>query len=239
MEKVVFAVYLDADAPPFASDRILRANAELARSLDADRYPGVALQVEDYDATNRWQRRAEPLDRRVGAVVSAWTECADDMDDLKSGVAALSPDHAGFVVTESVPRCGTDRSASETEPRAGVIVTSLLCRAPAMSRDEFVAHWRDVHQPMSLRIHPQWTYVRNVVSRIVTPGAPEIDAICEEGFESVDDVLDPKRFFGADVTASTWQDNVRTIRDDIALFLDQVRTTATIMREYRLRSLRG
>ncbi len=238
MEKVVYVVYLDIDSAPFEPDRIRRTAADLVRSLDADRYPDVALQVEDHDATSRWQGPTPASGRRVAAILSAWTECADDVEDLERAVVALSPHVAGFVVTESVPRWRTERTTSVTDTQPGVIVTSLLCRAPVMSRDEFVAHWRDVHQPMSLRIHPQWRYVRNVVSRVLTSGAPEIDAVCEEGFESVDDVLDPQRFFGADVSTATWQDNVRTIRDDIPQFLDPARTTATIMREVRVRSFR-
>ena len=125
-----------------------------------------------------------------------------------------------------------------SSPQPGVLVTSLLHRAPSLSRDEFVAHWRDVHQPMSLRIHPQHTYVRNVVARVVEPASPQFDAVCEEGFASVDDVVDRSRFFGADVTGTTWRENATTIGDDIPLFLDVRRTEATITREYRLRDFR-
>ena len=47
---------------------------------------------------------------------------------------------------------------------------------------------------MSLRIHPQWTYARNVITRTLTPGAPDGDAVCEE-VEHLNDVLDPQRFY--------------------------------------------
>lgn len=239
MEKVVFIAFAIDDAPSLDPGATRRFNEELLRSLDPIIYPEVSLQVEDGDATMRWMKRVRPLARRVGAVLSTWTECADNAGDVEAAIARLSDDYAGYVVTESVPRWQTDRSASAVEARPGVLVTSLLCRAPLLTRDEFVAHWRLVHQPMSLRIHPQWTYVRNVVARVLTPDAPEIDALCEEGFAHVDDVIDPARFYGGDVSHTTWKENGRTIGNDVPLFLDTTHTSSTITREYRLRTFRG
>jgi len=91
--------------------------------------------------------------------------------------------------------------------------------------------------PMSLRIHPQHTYVRNVVSRVLTPDAPVVDAICEEGFADVDDVLDQTRFFGADAAEPDWRRSRATIGEDIPHFLDPERTMTSILREHRLRDL--
>ncbi len=256
MEKIVFVAF-DTDAaraddaaptlgpvatiptiPTTPTTPTMQRNENLLATLDPARFPEVALQVEDRDATMRWQRRDRPLAGRVVATLAAWTECGDDASDVEAATARLSSEYAGFVVTEAVPRWRTDRSVSGTEPRPGVVMTSLLRRATQLSRDEFLAHWQHVHQPMSLRIHPQWTYVRNVVARALTAGAPDVDAICEEGFASVDDVLDPARFYGGDLTNASWQDNAQTIGNDVKLFLDAARTTSTIMREYRLRTFR-
>jgi hypothetical protein len=184
--------------------------------------------VEDHEATTRWQR-GHVRARRVAASLSVWTDSGDVADVWRELTA-------GFV-TETVPRRRTTRAPSTTEPQPGVVVTSLLHRRPDMTVDEFVAHWRDVHQPMSLRIHPQHSYVRNLVAPAVAPAtAPSFDAICEEGFAALDDVLEPSRFFGAD-PASRWQDNARTIGDDVPAFLDTEHTVATIMRDSLLRDL--
>lgn len=238
MEKVVFVAFADDDAPGLEPGSVISHTERLSTSLDAARYPELSLQVEDREATMRWQRRTEPMEGRLAAVLSTWTECADETGDVEAAVAQLSDDYAAYVVTEAVPRWNTDRSTSATEPVPGVIVTSLLGRAASMNRAEFEAHWQHVHQPMSLRIHPQWTYVRNLVARTLTPNAPDVDAVCEEGFAMVDDVLEPERFYGADVTNATWQQNAETIGDDVPLFLDMANTTSTIMREYRLRTFR-
>lgn len=212
-------------------------NEHLLASLDAAAFPGLSLQLEDRDAADRWQRGRVPA-RRVAASLAVWAEDGDDVGVITALVSQWWPDHAVCVVTETVPRWRTDRATSFTEPQPGVVVTSLLYRRTGMTPYEFAAHWRDVHQPMSLRIHPQHTYVRNLVTRACAPGrAAAFDAICEEGFASVDDVLDPSRFYGADPTRP-WKDNARTIGDDVPLFLDTERTVATIMREYRLRDFR-
>ena len=239
MEKVVLVAFASDGAPPLADDEVVRLNERLLDVLDPVRYPDLGLQVEDHEATLRWQRRERSLARRLRLSLSAWTECGDDVSELVAALGPLAEDHAAFVVTEAVPRWEADRTVSATEPRPGVTVTSLLCRNPAMTRDEFVAHWRDVHQPMSFRIHPQRTYVRNVVARTLTPETVPIDAVCEEGFTSLDDVLDPARFFGADTSGTTWKENAGVIGADVGLFLDTDHTTATIIRDHRLRSFRS
>ena len=194
-------------------------------------------QLEDRAATDQWQRRTRPLAGRVAASLAVWAEDGDDASAITALVGEWWPDHTVCVVTETVPRWRTDRAVDLRHPQPGVTVTSLLHRRTDMTHVEFTAHWRDVHQPMSLRIHPQHTYVRNLVTRAGAPDAHTFDAICEEGFASIDDVLDPSRFFGAD-TSRPWQDNARTIGDDVPRFLDTDHTVATIMREYRLREFR-
>ena len=58
-----------------------------------------------------------------------------------------------------------------------------------------------------------------LVTRTVAAGTPQFDAIAEEGFVSVDDVLEPSHFYGADLTDATreagWPDNAKTIGGDV------------------------
>ena len=230
--------YQAGDAPALDPAEVVDLNQRLLRALDATAHPGLSLQVEDHETTTRWQRGRTPA-RRVAASLAVWTESGDVVDDITAVVDHVWTDRTVCVVTETVPRWRTDRATSATEPQPGVIVTSLLYRTSSMNHDEFVDHWRAVHQPMSLRIHPQHTYVRNLVARAATPASPQFDAVCEEGFASVDDVLDPSRFYGGDITNTTWQENAQTIGGDVLRFLDPEHTVATIMREYRLRDIRS
>ncbi|CAO5253560.1 MULTISPECIES: EthD domain-containing protein [unclassified Frankia] len=238
MEKVVVVGYRAAGAPALERADIVALNHRLLAELDVDRYPGIALQVEDHETSRRWQGERFTASRRVAALLGVWAESADDPSDVTRLVGEVWPDHAASVVTETVIRWRTGRATNPTEPQPGWTVTSPLYRAPSMTRDEFVRHWIDVHQPMSLRIHPQDTYVRNIVTRVLSPAAPQFDAIAEEGFVAAEDILEPARFFGADLRGTTWRDNAAVIGDDVRLFLDAQHTAATAMREYRLREIR-
>jgi hypothetical protein len=225
MEKVVavcVAVGDPADDPRLGDDLVERAGA-----LDPDRFPSVSVQVIDRDASEAWWGGSPPSTRLL-AVLSAWTDCGDDSSDLVALVSdtcgAANTATSAVAVTETVPRW-------EAAPTA--VLTALLHRRADMSHEQFVDHWRDGHQPLSFRIHPQCTYVRNDVSRRLV-GAPSFDAICDEGVRDVEDILDPARFYGAD--GGDWKANRRIIGGDVPKFLDPA-TTASIMREHRFRDL--
>ncbi|CAO5255608.1 EthD domain-containing protein [Frankia sp. AgKG'84/4] len=238
MEKVVFVAYQPGGAPALGPAETVSLNRRLLRDLDAHKYPGIVLQLENHEATERWQGPRRPRARRLAAVLAVWTESGEDVGEVTRLVGEIWPDHAACVVTEAVVRWWTGRRTSPTDPRSGCTVTAVLYRSPSLTHDQFERHWIDTHQPMSLRIHPQHTYVRNVVARGLAPAAPQFDAISEEGFASVEDVLEPERFFGADVSDTTWQQNATAIGDDVQVFLDSQHTVAALMHEYWLRDLR-
>jgi hypothetical protein len=224
MEKVVVVGVASGD--PVADPRPGDDLVDRAVALDGDRYPAVAVQLIDRDASESWWGAAPPA-RRLLVVLSAWVESGDEVDELAEVVASscgVDASTAAVVVTETVPRW-------EAAPSA--VLTALLHRRAGSTHDEFVDHWRDGHQPLSFRIHPQCTYVRNDVSRRIL-GESSFDAICDEGVRAVDDILDPARFYGAD--GGDWKANRRIIGGDVPKFLDPA-TTASIMRETRIRDL--
>ena len=55
----------------------------------------------------------------------------------------------------------------------GVKMISVFEQPARLSRAEFIARWHGSHTPLSLEIHPLWRYVRNVVARPLTAGAPD------------------------------------------------------------------
>jgi len=232
VEKVIVVALAQGDVGPVDVGRLL----DRAGALDPDRYPSVSMQVEDADATDRWEWRRPPTAWRPLVTVAAWTDCADDVVDLAAVVADVTVRWAGYVVTEAVPRRGDRIEVPVGSARPGLTVTSMLKRAGSLDRDAFLRHWYEVHMPMSLRIHPQHTYVRNVVSRVLTPDAPSIDAICEEGLATVDDLLDPARFFGADPDEPDWTRSRALIGADVPQFLDPDGTLTSLMNEYPVRN---
>ena len=83
--------------------------------------------------------------------------------------------------------CGRG-SVREHVPHAGpadceVSMVSLMRRNPALSPDEFVDHWREVHAPLALRRHAGLAdYHQYVVAETLTAETPEIDGIAQLGF---------------------------------------------------------
>jgi hypothetical protein len=223
MEKVV--VVGVASGEPAADPRPGDNLVGRVGALDPDRYPATAVQVIDRPVTETWWGGSPPAARLL-VVLSAWAESGDDPSELVAIVAGACPEIevSAVVVTETVPRW-------EAAPAA--VLTALLHRRADLSHEQFLDHWRDGHQPLSFRIHPQCTYVRNDVSRRLV-GAASFDAICDEGVRDVEDILDPMRFYGAD--GGDWKANRRTIGGDVPKFLDPA-TTASIMREHRFRDL--
>ena len=110
----------------------------------------------------------------------------------------------------------------------GVELLAAMRRSPALSREAFDAHWREVHAPLALRHHPGlWEYRQNAVLGVETPGSPELDGIAVLGFPSAEECgpgLDGSPEGRAEILA------------DLARFLDLPRCESTVTGEYLLRS---
>ena len=199
MEKVVLVAFAAEGATPLETEDVRTLNERLLRDLDAARYSDLSLQIEDHETNDpvaAARTVPSPGESRCRSqsgpsTATSWRAGGCASRPLRPRWRAWSPRPSPVADGPDDHRHGA--AARRT-------VTSLLYRMPTMTPHEFVAHWRDVHQPMSLRIHPQHTYVRNVVARALTRDPLAEDAVCEEGFASIDDVLEPARFYGADGT---------------------------------------
>ena len=85
--------YLPCDGPATDPQVIIDLNHRLLGALDAATYPGLSLQVEDFETTTRWQRGRVPA-RRVAASLAVWTEDGHVADTVTSVVADVWSDLA-------------------------------------------------------------------------------------------------------------------------------------------------
>lgn len=221
---------------------------EARSSLVADRYRGVSVQLPRRDVEEERDRaRGVVLSHmadassdapRLAAVVSLWVDSADELGEASEVEAVLTEfadDVSGYVVTETVARWWAD---AEGPPAGGVNAVSLLRRNPALTQEDFLSHWAQVHMPISLRYHPQWRYVRNpVVRTILGDGRRAPDAIAEEGFANPGDLIDPMRFYGVeDGSAATLAAHKKIVFDDVPVFLDVGATETFVTEEHIIRS---
>jgi hypothetical protein len=136
-------------------------------------------------------------------------------------------------VTESVPRAYADRDWPDGARTPGVKLVTFFEKPARLADDEFFARWHGSHTPLSLEIHPMWSYVRHVVARVLTAGAPAWRGIVDEQFRTPEDLFDPARFYGG---PEVMKANMKRVLDDCRSFLDLDRIQTVVMSEYVLRT---
>ena len=138
----------------------------------------------------------------------------------------------GYRVVESTPLAYA-RGWPDGARTPGVGLLTLFNRRPGQPDEQFFRAWHGGHTPLSLRIHPMWNYVRNVVTEPATAGTPRLDAIVEEHFRSRDDLLNPVRFFGGPLAMVP---NMARVALDIRNFIDLSSMETWFVDELHVRS---
>ncbi|MCA9528810.1 MAG: EthD domain-containing protein [Myxococcales bacterium] len=169
-----------------------------------------------------------PLRRDNLLMVSAW----GDVDTAAVARALEGPgvEFFGYAVDESYP-VRNERTWPLGERSPGVVLLTLLARHPRFDPAAFVREWHGVHTPKALRIHPLWSYVRNVVTSPVAGEAPPFDGVVEEHFRTRADLLNPVRMFGG---VRRFAPNMVEIARHARYFLDLQQTENYLLAEWRL-----
>jgi len=102
---------------------------------------------------------------------------------------------AGYRVEQAVP-VAYSRDWADGEDTPGLGLLTLMRKPAALDWDRFIRRWHGHHTPLSLEIHPLWSYLRGVVEAPLLPASPPLDGIVEEHFRTRGDLLNPVRFFG-------------------------------------------
>lgn len=167
----------------------------------------------------------------VRAVVSLWVANHDDRAPLEALLAPIGERCDGYLVTESVysefgQRRGEPRSWPDGARSPGVVTVALVHRNPALDPRNFREFWYGHQSPMSERVQPRLRYVRNTVVHPVTPGAPPVDGVVVESWESEELVSDIEAFHLGDL------ENLTVMLDSVATVFDMARLRSIAMSEY-------
>ena len=231
MEKVIFLVWGDGARPERDANFEKEVVEVVTRSLEASKARGGSVHVARQEIVSRWQQRTVPPAESLWCMTSV---CLDDIigrEPHEGELRALGADrYDSYLVTESVPRWRP--APSNGQLSAGIQLLSMLNRPDTMSHDQFTDYWINGHLPLSLTIHPQWTYVRNIITRSLSEGAKQFDAVCEHGFEESEHLIDPRYFYGAGSDPDKLTKNQAIIAKDAAVFVDRDRTAAQTTVEY-------
>ena len=96
--------------------------------------------------------------------------------------------------------------------------------------------WHTRQSPMSEEIQPRARYVRNSVARSIIDDSPPYLGIVEEAWPTIDDLVDPMRFYCGDGDPKRMEANIQTMLTHIATLLDFDATRVHTMSEWILRS---
>jgi len=103
--------------------------------------------------------------------------------------------YGAYRVEEALP-VSYHKDWKDGEPTPGVCLLTLFSKKKGIDYETFINRWHNGHTPLSLRIHPLWNYVRNVVRESLSEEQVWFDGIVEEQVRKESDLLNPFKFFG-------------------------------------------
>ena len=237
MEKVIALVWGPGDAESGDALRHQLVEDTVPR-LRRSGLRGVTFNVHDSAADPAPSPAPAPEGEQPHvAQISMWLDCYERTAAADDALAALGLPTASYLVVESLyddygsTPYAAPRDWPDGERSPGVLTVALIHRPEGLDYREWITRWHGTQSPVSGELQPRTRYVRNEVVRSLSPGAPEIDGIVEEGWPSVAHVADPKLFFNAG-TDEELGANVTRMLDSVSACLDLTRLRSSTMSEY-------
>lgn len=231
VEKLVYVLWRRGDVAPEAfAEAMLGPVCERFLSLGVR---GLTLNRVDASVEHALPARRTRLDPPPDATINFWLDAADQRGPYEAALDAVCVRSAGYWVVESVPLVNTTQRAAPGERTPGVNMIALLERPDWIAWDDWIDRWHGPHRAVALETQSTFHYVRNVVVRALTPGAPLWAGIVEEGFPA-DAVTDPMKWYAAGGSQQVLQRNLQRMVESCKAFLDLDRVESHPMAEYRL-----
>ena len=231
MEKVIYVVWRDATVGIDAFGQQLRE--VLAPKLKALGVRSLRINVADSAiaaATAIWQKHSNPP---VEAIVQVWLDSAITLRraSVDAAIASVSARHAAYLVTESVPILNTLHPARNGHRTEGFAQIALFPHHASLTHEQFLQVWQESHTTVAIETQANFEYVQNRVVRALTPDAPEIHAIIEEGFPAAA-MTDPYVFFDAVGDQAKFDKNLKLMMDSVGRFIDMGRIDVAPTSQY-------
>lgn len=223
MNKEIYIVRgMEQESYPAFNSRIFRMVTGLAQKLNPE-----ALKIT---ITEKTPPRISiiPFRRRKIAVISIYKTNPEPVKELRHAEGF----YGAFRVTEALPVSYT-KSWKDGEPTPGACLLTLFSRKKSIDYKTFIHRWHNGHTPLSLRIHPLWNYVRNVVNEGIFENSAWFDGIVEEQVKESGDLLNPFRFFGNPLIIIP---RMIKVYSDTKSFIDYTGMETYLAAEYHIKS---
>ena len=139
-----------------------------------------------------------------------------------------------FRVTEALP-VSYKKTWEDGKVTPGACLLTLFSSRKNIDYETFIDRWHNSHTPLSLRFHPLWNYVRNVVNEKISENSQLFDGIVEEQVRERSDLVNPFRFFGNPLIVIPRMLKVYT---DTKSFIDYPTMETYLANEYHVKSIR-
>jgi len=196
MEKVIYTIsFVDEPGAPQVGDRLRGEVA--ARLLDLGAH-ALQFNVADDDVSAADGLRMTTSEAPADAFASIWVDSAADhlRSPYDAAIALAGGRQAAYLVTESVPIRNTQFPAAPGERTPGMAQVVCFRHPKDLPEADFLELWLGSHTQIAIDTQDTFSYVQNVVQRVLTPGAPAWHAIVEECFPAAA-MFDPEVFFDA------------------------------------------
>jgi len=126
--------------------------------------------------------------------IAAFSLSGRKQDDsgFLSGIVGFA---GGYQVEEAIP-VAYEKTWEDGSPTPGECLLTLFHQKADLDYEVFIRRWHEGHTPLSLKLHPLWNYIRNVVKKEITEQSTWYDGIVEEQFRESSHLLNPLIFFG-------------------------------------------
>lgn len=202
----------------------------------------LQMNIDDELADVRSPAPPVPFEQPIRAQVNVWVrQPEEDRIALEDALRGAGLQIAGYLVEEQVyteyggNRHSGPRDWPDGERSPGVLAVTCMERPRRLDRETWIRRWHGRQSPLSEAMQPRCRYVRNVVLRALTPGAPAFEGIVEEAWPSFRHLRNPFLFYGArNPVQLLW--NMGMMLWSVVSFLDLWRIRTVTMSEYFLRS---
>jgi hypothetical protein len=217
MEKIVYVLWRDPAVDRESFARTLRT--DIADQLVDAGVLGLHLNVVDEGvaAATHYRVFTNP---QMEAIVHVWVNSSSDYfrNPLDAIIAKGCERFAAYLVTESVTRPNTKHIPEPGKRSYGLAQIGFGFCPAHITREQFIAKMLD-YAPTAISAQSLFYHQQNVITRILTPGAPDWASMVEECFPE-EAMTDELVFFDAVGDPKKFEENVKKIMDGVNGFVD-------------------
>lgn len=229
MEKLIYVLWKDRSEPlPAFNSRLLGPVRAALQELGVEK---LQFNIVDDVVAPGAHMRAEPVKPAPDALVSFWLNSANIRTRAEAVLDESVTRIAGYAVAESTPRANADAPGNDDRV-PGFSQIAFLFKRPDITRDGFMDMWMRDQTVVGMETQDSFYYCQNIVTRVLTTGAPMWDGIVEECY-ALAAMTDPLVFWNAGGKEEVLKANLAREMNNVARFLDLARGSVILTSAYR------